>query len=110
MENQQVRMLARKYDAQGTRTVGVLTKADLLPQGAEAEWLQVLLNSRYALKHGFFAVRNPPQVEIDSAFLRVRACAVFPQPGRPARPWRRIHELHLGSCEAEASHVNGHSP
>merc|ERR1712113_210434 len=29
---------------------------------------------------------------------------------RQARPRRRIHEIHLESREAEASHVNCHSP
>jgi len=70
MENQAVRTLARQHDAKGLRTVGVLTKADLLPQGQEKEWQAVLRNDSHTMQHGYFAVRNPPQSELNASISR----------------------------------------
>jgi interferon-induced GTP-binding protein Mx1 len=38
---------AKKHDPEGVRTIGVITKPDLVPEGSEDEVLAVLQNIRY---------------------------------------------------------------
>eukprot|EP01060_Flectonema_neradi_P025528 TRINITY_DN3433_c0_g1_i3.p1 TRINITY_DN3433_c0_g1~~TRINITY_DN3433_c0_g1_i3.p1 ORF type:complete len:770 (+),score=166.09 TRINITY_DN3433_c0_g1_i3:53-2362(+) len=56
---------AEKVDPTGHRTVGVLTKPDLIDEGAEEEVLKVLLNERKPLKLGYFMVKNRSQKQLD---------------------------------------------
>mmetsp|Transcript_88217 Transcript_88217/g.274196 ORF Transcript_88217/g.274196 Transcript_88217/m.274196 type:complete len:664 (+) Transcript_88217:81-2072(+) len=74
MENQAIRMIARKFDPEGKRTVGVLTKADLMQKGsAQQEWMAIMQNEKFKLRHGYFAVRNPSQSELDQAITTTDA-------------------------------------
>lgn len=54
--------LARKLDPQGRRTIGVLTKLDLMEAGTNA--LDILNGRVYPLKLGFIGVVNRSQQEI----------------------------------------------
>lgn len=56
--------LARAVDAQGRRTIGVLTKLDLMDAGTHA--LDVLNGRVYPLKLGFIGVVNRSQQDINS--------------------------------------------
>jgi interferon-induced GTP-binding protein Mx1 len=56
---------AAKVDPEGIRTVGVLTKPDLIDKGGELEVLEVLLNNRKPLKLGFCMVKNRSQNKLD---------------------------------------------
>jgi interferon-induced GTP-binding protein Mx1 len=56
---------ATKVDPNGTRTVGVLTKPDLIDKGGEAEVLEVLMNRRKPLKLGYYMVKNRSQAELN---------------------------------------------
>ncbi|CAE7747192.1 MX2 [Symbiodinium necroappetens] len=66
LENQEVRSLAKRYDPDGLRTVGILTKPDKIPEGLEAQRRSLLRNPEgpYRLRHGYFAVKNPAQPAI----------------------------------------------
>lgn len=55
---------ALKHDPRGDRTVGVITKPDLVDRGAEEEVLDVLRNVRKPLKLGYNMVKNRSQQEI----------------------------------------------
>ncbi|EST07195.1 Dynamin, GTPase domain protein [Kalmanozyma brasiliensis GHG001] len=55
--------LARTVDPQGRRTVGVLTKLDLMDQGTHA--LDILTGRVYPLKLGFIGVVNRSQQDIN---------------------------------------------
>lgn len=62
MENQLAVRLAREADPTGDRTIGVLTKPDMLTRGATSarqRWKDILegTSERHAQKHGFFCVR-----------------------------------------------------
>ncbi len=46
-----------KVDPSGKRTIGVLTKPDLINPGGEAEVLEVLSNNRKPLKLGYVMVK-----------------------------------------------------
>ncbi|KAL1927844.1 hypothetical protein VTP01DRAFT_3249 [Rhizomucor pusillus] len=54
--------LARQVDPQGKRTIGVLTKLDLMDAGTNA--LDVLMGRSYPLKLGFIGVVNRSQQDI----------------------------------------------
>ncbi|KFH42507.1 Interferon-induced GTP-binding protein Mx-like protein [Hapsidospora chrysogenum ATCC 11550] len=66
MANQPIIKLARKHDPQGQRTVGIITKPDLINQGAESKIALVAKNQdTIRLKLGFFLVKNPSPSELD---------------------------------------------
>ena len=56
--------LARTVDPAGDRTVGVLTKLDLMDPGTDAS--EVLHNKVISLKRGFVGVVNRGQMDVDS--------------------------------------------
>jgi len=69
--NQEAPKMARKYDPDGTRRIGmldemtvliitgVLTKADLVPNGEHDQWLQILRNNgEHRLTHGYYVTRQ----------------------------------------------------
>jgi interferon-induced GTP-binding protein Mx1 len=53
-------------DAEGDRTLGVLTKPDLVGAGSEAEVLAVLRNERKPLKLGYVMVKCRSQKDLDN--------------------------------------------
>ena len=57
--------MARMVDPDGSRTVGVLTKLDLMDQGTDAR--DVLEGKVYPLKHGYIGVVNRSQRDIDTS-------------------------------------------
>ena len=75
LENQEIREIAKTLDPDGRRTVGILTKADRLPEGQEKTWMKILQNQheRYQLLHGYFAVKNPGQPELDEGLSNQEA-------------------------------------
>lgn len=65
MANQPIIKLARTHDTLGQRTVGIITKPDLINQGAEAKLARVAKNEdSIKLKLGFFLVKNPSPSEL----------------------------------------------
>jgi replication fork clamp-binding protein CrfC len=56
--------MAREVDPDGDRTIGVITKLDLMDLGTDAG--QVLRNEVYPLKLGYIAVVNRSQADIDA--------------------------------------------
>ncbi|PHH63903.1 hypothetical protein CDD81_5351 [Ophiocordyceps australis] len=63
--NQPIIKLARKHDPRGQRTVGIITKPDLINEGTEAKIALIAKNQdSIKLKLGFFLVKNPSPSEI----------------------------------------------
>jgi interferon-induced GTP-binding protein Mx1 len=58
---------AHKYDPTGERTIGVLTKPDLVDQGAEEEIMSIVRNVRKPLKLGYILVKNRSQAELKAS-------------------------------------------
>ena len=56
--------IARQVDPEGMRTIGVITKIDLMDAGTDAS--QILNNKVYPLKFGYIGVINRSQKDIDS--------------------------------------------
>jgi hypothetical protein len=53
-------------DPNGDRTVGVLTKCDIVDKGTEQNVVAILNNEDYKLKLGWIAVQNRSQKDIDN--------------------------------------------
>uniref|UniRef100_A0A6A7G6G3 Uncharacterized protein n=1 Tax=Hirondellea gigas TaxID=1518452 RepID=A0A6A7G6G3_9CRUS len=64
IENQVVKALASRYDKEGLRTVGVLTKPDVIESGCYEKWLNILTGKRHGLRLGWFIVKNPSKLEL----------------------------------------------
>lgn len=75
MANQPIIKLARQYDPDGERTVGIITKPDLINAGAEAKLALVAKNQDVIkLKLGFFLLKNPTPLELkDGIDMETRA-------------------------------------
>ncbi|XWX00645.1 hypothetical protein V2A60_008666 [Cordyceps javanica] len=76
MANQAIIKLARKHDPEGERTVGIITKPDLINEGAESRIALVAKNEdTIKLKLGFFLIKNPSPSELNegiSMYIRSR--------------------------------------
>ena len=58
---------AHHFDPAGVRTIGVLTKPDLIDRGAEDEVLKIVQNVRKPLKLGYVIVKNRSQLELKNS-------------------------------------------
>ncbi|QRV92836.1 dynamin central region protein [Ceratobasidium sp. AG-Ba] len=58
-ETQGSYLLAQQYDPMGERTIGVFTKPDRIEIGDEGQWLKIIEGQYYALKNGWFVVKQP---------------------------------------------------
>ncbi|TRM70037.1 P-loop containing nucleoside triphosphate hydrolase protein [Schizophyllum amplum] len=63
-ENQGAHRLAKDFDPQGRRTVGVLTKPDRIPPGEEFQWISFIRNEKEPLEHNWFSVKQPSSSEL----------------------------------------------
>lgn len=64
---------ATKADPSGHRTVGVLTKPDMIGEGDEQEKVNTLLNLIKPLRLGYTMVKNRSQKDIDSGMTLSQA-------------------------------------
>ncbi|KIK17199.1 hypothetical protein PISMIDRAFT_15324 [Pisolithus microcarpus 441] len=58
-ENQGAHHLAKQYDPEGKRTVGVLTKPDRIPDGEEERWVRLIRNDVEPLVNNWYCVKQP---------------------------------------------------
>ncbi|KAJ1498399.1 Dynamin- GTPase protein [Coelomomyces lativittatus] len=63
LANSDALKLSREVDPQGNRTLGLLTKVDLMDDGTNA--LDILLGKVYPLKLGFIAMVNRSQQDVN---------------------------------------------
>ncbi|KAK6981542.1 P-loop containing nucleoside triphosphate hydrolase protein [Favolaschia claudopus] len=63
-ENQGAQHLTKKYDPEGKRTIGVLTKPDRIPNGEEDSWVALVRNERDALENNWYCVKQPSSLDL----------------------------------------------
>ena len=63
-DNQPVYALARAADPGGRRTLGVLTKPDLIQECCHGRWLRILRGEEFKLRLGYHVVRSPTKKEL----------------------------------------------
>ncbi|KIX04833.1 uncharacterized protein Z518_05704 [Rhinocladiella mackenziei CBS 650.93] len=66
---QEILQLAADVDPDGKRTLGVLTKPDLVDQGAESRVVDLLQGQAHPLRLGWHVVRNPGQQHLSDMSL-----------------------------------------
>ncbi|KAK3075634.1 hypothetical protein LTR53_000876 [Teratosphaeriaceae sp. CCFEE 6253] len=91
---QEILELAAEADEHGDRTLGVLTKPDLVDKGAEHGVLNLLEGRTRVMKLGWHIIRNPGQKELqDKALKRGDLEATFL---RTSAPWNTIDKEKVG--------------
>ncbi|KAG6843814.1 hypothetical protein H0H87_012992 [Tephrocybe sp. NHM501043] len=66
IENQKALRLARQEDTDGRRTIGVMTKPDMLTAGQTKSreiWLDIIEGRRHPLVHGYYCTRQPDDAQ-----------------------------------------------
>ena len=91
---QEILELAEDCDSDGRRTLGVLTKPDLVDKGAEANVADIVLGKAHPLKLGWCIVKNPGQQELlDVNNDRHSSEKLF---FKGHQPWSRLPEDRVG--------------
>lgn len=70
---QEILQIAADVDPDGKRTLGVLTKPDLVDEGAESRVVDLLDGRAHPLRLGWHVVRNPGQKEMSDPTLNRHA-------------------------------------
>lgn len=91
--NQGAVRLARLADEAGDRTIGVLTKADLIQEGEEDGWLAILEGSSHSLRHGYFITKHPSPKELENKISHSEARELEAKFFRTQDPWRKRQDL-----------------
>uniref|UniRef100_A0A0W0FII3 GED domain-containing protein n=1 Tax=Moniliophthora roreri TaxID=221103 RepID=A0A0W0FII3_MONRR len=77
INNQEAMKFAKEFDTQGLRTIGILTKPDLITSGAtgsQVEWRSTLEGrGKYPLKHGYYCVRLPDDAEREKRLTKMES-------------------------------------
>ncbi|KAF8504671.1 P-loop containing nucleoside triphosphate hydrolase protein [Russula emetica] len=63
-ENQSAHRLAERFDPQGSRTIGVLTKPDRIPTGEESIWIRKIQSGGKDGGVEYYSVKNPDSQDI----------------------------------------------
>lgn len=93
IETQGVLSLAREVDPKGVRTVGVLTKPDMVEEACHGQWIDVLVGKKYPLKLGYYMVKNPNQKQLLEGITFEQARDVERQFFKSSKPWKNLNQL-----------------
>ncbi|GFH15051.1 uncharacterized protein HaLaN_11210 [Haematococcus lacustris] len=75
IQNQVVYQMAREADPRQQRTLGVITKADVIPPGSHSMWIRVIQGDLFPLDLGWYMVANPNQKDIDQGIHQEKVVA-----------------------------------
>lgn len=95
IEMQAAVKLAKSKDPSGDRTIGVLTKPDMLTTGASGardKWREIILgqDQKHRLKHGYYCVRLPDDDERKRNISRDKSQTAAQQFFERTSPWREF--------------------
>ncbi|KLJ11831.1 hypothetical protein EMPG_13014 [Blastomyces silverae] len=91
---QEILEMAKEVDPHGERTIGVLTKPDLVDKGTEQKVIDLLEGKKSSWKMGWSLVRNPGQQDLDDGTQdRAKTEENF---FRTKSPWNTIDEDKVG--------------
>ncbi|KAG6918468.1 hypothetical protein DXG01_014095 [Tephrocybe rancida] len=92
IENQMALRLARQEDPDGKRTIGVMTKPDMLTAGstkAREMWLDIIEGRRHPLAHGYYCTRQPDDAERAKEITSNEARAIEAAFFSTTTPWSK---------------------
>ncbi|KAH8091801.1 P-loop containing nucleoside triphosphate hydrolase protein [Cristinia sonorae] len=94
INNQGAVDLARLADPTGSRTLGVLTKADLVQRGEYASWFRIIDGKDHPLKLGYFVTKQQSPEELEEGITfdaaRLREATFFDN-----APWNGRRDLRV---------------
>jgi hypothetical protein len=90
---QEILERAEDLDREGIRTLGVLTKPDLIDQGGEGAVLDLLEERKHRLRLGWHLLRNPGQSDLNAGRCRHTIEAEF---FTKIAPWNNLNKEKLG--------------
>jgi hypothetical protein len=94
LATQEILELAAEADPTGDRTLGVLTKPDLVDKGAEPGVINVIEGRTRAMKLGWHLIRNPGQQDLHDAVVTRNDLEV--EFFRTEAPWSSIEKNKVG--------------
>ncbi|KAK0443665.1 P-loop containing nucleoside triphosphate hydrolase protein [Desarmillaria tabescens] len=111
IEMQAAVKLAKSKDPAGDRTIGVLTKPDMLTMGASGareKWREIILgqDQRHKLKHGYYCVRLPDDDERRRNISRDESQAAAQQFFERTSPWREFSDRSRFGIQALVRDIN----
>ncbi|KAF9465139.1 P-loop containing nucleoside triphosphate hydrolase protein [Collybia nuda] len=93
-QNQGAQELAKVYDPEGKRTIGVLTKPDRIPIGEEPNWLCFIKNEKESLENNWYCVKQPGSNELKQGMNWTDARRSEEQFFSFTNPWCEIDEIY----------------
>ncbi|CAG8757780.1 21666_t:CDS:2, partial [Racocetra persica] len=91
IDNQAIVTLAKEADPLGIRTLGVLTKPDMIEEGTHNTWLNIMKGEANPLELGYYVVKNPTKLQrmsnIGFEEARLAESEFFEQ----EEPWNNFH-------------------
>ena len=91
---QEILQKAEELDPQGKRTLGILTKPDLVDRGAEKDIVAIIEGKAHTLQHGWHLLRNPGHSDkFDTAKDRQRFEESF---FATTSPWNGLEKANIG--------------
>lgn len=91
---QEILTMAAETDPEGHRTLGVLTKPDLVDPGAEADVIKLVQGERHPLKLGWCMVRNLGQKQLSD--MSINRSAIETAFFRDNAPWTKLDKDRVG--------------
>ncbi|GJJ10607.1 hypothetical protein Clacol_004834 [Clathrus columnatus] len=89
-ETQGAYRLAKKCDPEGTRTIGVLTKPDRIPEGEHSRWFKLIRNEISPLQHGWFCVKQLSTVELQKGYSPEKSRHICEKFFNKTVPWNTL--------------------
>ncbi|CAA7260361.1 unnamed protein product [Cyclocybe aegerita] len=99
-ENQGVHHLAKQFDTEGRRTIGVLTKPDRIPTGEEDQWLPFIQNEKEPLVNNWFCVKQPSSNDLKNSMTWSQARQREEEIFKNTAPWSSLdseYQKYLGT-------------
>lgn len=90
---QEIIDMAREVDPEGVRTLGVLTKPDLIDKDAESRVVDLVEDRRMRLKLGWIMVRNLSQMQLNQGNTDRDAAE---ESFRLQPPWNSLNKTRFG--------------
>jgi replication fork clamp-binding protein CrfC len=87
--------LARKWDPEGSRTLGVITKIDIMDRGTDAS--KMIMNQEIPLRLGYVGIKNRSQEDINNKVKVSVALNKEEEYFRNHPVYRNIDSRHVGT-------------
>lgn len=104
---QEILEIAAEVDPEGRRTLGVLTKPDVVDHGAEPTVVDLIEGRAHAIRLGWHLVRDPGQNQLaDENTDRDVLETAFFRDSLPWKAWTEKNRVEMNHGDAKEEHVS----